>query len=226
MRVTDAHMSPIFGLYSDPGDEVLKSLRAGMASAPDLAAVDDLGVKHRVWTVTQPKAILRRRGNDGGQGSLHRRRASSVRDGARLPRRDAREARREPGRGVRARADVPVQHGRRGDRHPPDAPGNPLLARFLRRRLPREGARPPAGRKRATDRPRTRCGRWRRRAATGRRSRWSTGGNRFHLVTFPDLRAFCDRHLSRFPPQLRTARRRASPRLPVRAAAWRSPPRR
>jgi len=33
---------------------------------------------------------------------------------------------------------------------------------------------------------------------------WSTGGNRFHLVTFPDLHAFCDRHLPGFPPQLRT----------------------
>ena len=58
MRVTDAHMSPIFGLYSDPEDAVLKSLRSAMTSAPELAAVDDLGVKHRVWTVTQPKAIL------------------------------------------------------------------------------------------------------------------------------------------------------------------------
>jgi len=27
-----------------------------MAGAPDMAAVDDLGVKHRVWTVSQPKA--------------------------------------------------------------------------------------------------------------------------------------------------------------------------
>ena len=58
MRVTDAHMSPIFGLYSDPGDTVLKNLRAGMAAAPDLVAVDDLAVKHRIWTVAQPKAIL------------------------------------------------------------------------------------------------------------------------------------------------------------------------
>ena len=58
MRVTDVHMSPIFALYSDPKDEVLKSLRAAMAAAPDMAAVDDLGVKHRVWTVSQPKALL------------------------------------------------------------------------------------------------------------------------------------------------------------------------
>jgi uncharacterized protein (DUF1015 family) len=58
MRVTDVHMSPIFALYSDPKDEVLKSLRAAMAAAPDMAAVDDLGVKHRVWTVSTPKALL------------------------------------------------------------------------------------------------------------------------------------------------------------------------
>ena len=58
MRVTDVHMSPIFALYSDPEDEVLKSLRSAMAVAPDMAAVDDLGVQHRVWTVSQPKALL------------------------------------------------------------------------------------------------------------------------------------------------------------------------
>ncbi|HQU13186.1 MAG TPA: DUF1015 domain-containing protein, partial [Thermodesulfobacteriota bacterium] len=58
MRVTDVHMSPIFALYSDPKDEVLKSLRQAMATAPDMAAVDDLGVKHRVWTVSTPKALL------------------------------------------------------------------------------------------------------------------------------------------------------------------------
>jgi len=60
MRATDVHMSPIFALYSDPKDEVLKSLRTAMAAAPDMAAVDDLGVKHRVWTVSQPKAVLGR----------------------------------------------------------------------------------------------------------------------------------------------------------------------
>jgi len=58
MRVTDVHMSPIFSLYSDPRDEVLKSLRSAMAAAPDMAAVDDLGVKHRIWTVSTPKALL------------------------------------------------------------------------------------------------------------------------------------------------------------------------
>ena len=44
-------------------------------------------------------------------------------------------------------------------------------------------------------------------AAAGRDGKaigWSTGDNRFHLVTFPDLRAFCDRRLPEFPPQLRT----------------------
>ena len=58
MRATDVHMSPIFALYSDPKDEVLSSLRSAMAAAPDMAAVDDLGVKHRVWTVSAPKALL------------------------------------------------------------------------------------------------------------------------------------------------------------------------
>jgi hypothetical protein len=32
---------------------------------------------------------------------------------------------------------------------------------------------------------------------------WSAGGNRYHVATFPDLPAFCDKFLSKFPPQLR-----------------------
>ncbi len=31
-----------------------------------------------------------------------------------------------------------------------------------------------------------------------------SGGNRFHLITFPDLARFLYRHLSNFPAQLRT----------------------
>jgi hypothetical protein len=37
----------------------------------------------------------------------------------------------------------------------------------------------------------------------GKAIAWSTGGNRFHLVTFPDLPGFTGRHLAKFPPQLR-----------------------
>jgi len=99
MRATDVHMSPIFALYSDPKDEVLKSLRSAMAAAPDMAAVDDLGVKHRVWTVSTPKALLGAVEGMKGKG-LHRRRAPPVRDGAGVPGRDAEEARREPRRRV------------------------------------------------------------------------------------------------------------------------------
>jgi uncharacterized protein (DUF1015 family) len=57
MRTTEAHMSPIFGLYSDPSDEVAKALRGGLRSAPDLSATDDLGVNHRVWRVDDPASL-------------------------------------------------------------------------------------------------------------------------------------------------------------------------
>jgi uncharacterized protein (DUF1015 family) len=37
----------------------------------------------------------------------------------------------------------------------------------------------------------------------GKAIAWSAGGNRYHVATFPDLPAFCDKFLSKFPPQLR-----------------------
>jgi len=38
---------------------------------------------------------------------------------------------------------------------------------------------------------------------TGKAIAWSAGGNRYHVATFPDLPAFCDKFLSKVPPQLR-----------------------
>ena len=203
MRVTDVHMSPIFALYSDPKDEVLSSLRSAMAAAPDMAAVDDLGVKHRVWTVSAAQGAPGSGRRDEGEGGLHRRRAPPVRDGAGVPRRDAEEARREPRRRVRARAHVPVQHGRRGDRHPADAPRDPLRARLLGGRASSRRCAPTFRSRAGTARRRTRCAPWRRRG--GRE------GDRVERGREPVPRgrssricpAFCDKFLSKFPPQLR-----------------------
>src|SRR4030067_1068376 len=47
MRATEANTSPIFGLYSDPRDEVAKVLRGRLAGTPDFSATDDLGVNTR-----------------------------------------------------------------------------------------------------------------------------------------------------------------------------------
>jgi uncharacterized protein (DUF1015 family) len=53
-KACSANFSPIFSLYSDPCC-VLESLtRKEKERAPDLAVVDDDGVKHRLWRVTDP----------------------------------------------------------------------------------------------------------------------------------------------------------------------------
>jgi uncharacterized protein (DUF1015 family) len=57
MRATQAHMSPIFALYSDPSDKVASALIGKVRRAPDFLATDDLGVKHRVWTVDDPTVL-------------------------------------------------------------------------------------------------------------------------------------------------------------------------
>ena len=156
-------------------------------------------------------------GRDEGEGGLHRRRAPPIRDGAGVSRRDAEEARREPRRRVRARAHVPVQHGRRGDRHPADAPRHPLRARLLGGRVPREGARPPSGREPG-------------RLAGGRDASGGGGGEegegdrlergrepvpRGHL---PGPARFLRQVPLEVPAAAPTARRRSAPRVPPGAA--------
>ena len=203
MRVTDAHMSPIFGLFSDPGNEVLSSLRAGRASAPDLAAVDDLGVKHRVWTVTQPKAILgavERMADKGvfiADGHHRYETALAFRDEMRAKHGANPGAAYEHVLMFLCNMDdegIVILPTHRGIHSLPDFSDDVLLAK-VRAHLPvetRDGS--PEDAMSAVE-------------AAGRRGKaiaWSAGGNRFHLVTFPDLRDFCDRNLANFPPQLRS----------------------
>src|SRR4030067_356768 len=57
MRATEANTRPIFRSYSRPRDEVAKVLRGRLAGTPDFSATDDLGVKHRMWRVTDPAAL-------------------------------------------------------------------------------------------------------------------------------------------------------------------------
>jgi uncharacterized protein (DUF1015 family) len=202
MRVTDAHMSPIFGLFSDPPDEVLKSLRSGMAAAPDLSAVDDLGVKHRVWTVTQPKALLGAVEKMEGKGVFiadgHHRYETA------LAFRD--EMRRKHGANPAAAYEhvlmflcnmddegIVILPTHRGIHSVPGFDPGAFLAK-VRALLPvetRSGS--PEDAMRAVEE----AGR------KGKAIGWSTGGGLFHVATFPDLRGFCDARLVKFPPQLR-----------------------
>src|SRR5512135_230895 len=203
MRATDVHMSPIFGLYSDPKDEVLKSLRSAMAAAPDMAAIDDLGVKHRVWTVSTPEALLGAVEGMKGKGVFiadgHHRyeTALAFRDEMRKKHGTTPAAAYEHVLMFLCNMDdegIVILPTHRGIHSLPDFSSAGFLAK-VRSNLPvetRDGS--PEDAMRAVE-------------AAGRDGKaigWSIGDNRFHLVTFPDLRAFCDRHLSGFPTQLRT----------------------
>ncbi len=202
MRATDAHMSPIFGLYSDPGDEVLSSLRSGMDTGPDLSAVDDLGVKHRVWTVTRPDALRGAIGKMAGTGVF-------IADGHH--RYETALAFREEMRGKHgANPAAAYEHvlmflcnmddegivilpTHRGIHSVPGFSEDTFLAK-IRSVLPVETrAGSPEDAMRAVEEA----------GGSGKAIGWSAGGNRYHLVAFPDLHGFCDANLNAFPPQLR-----------------------
>ena len=50
-QATGFNISPVFGLYPDPENEVADKLTRAVASAPPLVAVDHLGVINRLWLV-------------------------------------------------------------------------------------------------------------------------------------------------------------------------------
>lgn len=52
----NAHLSPIFALYSDPEGGVIEFLRGAAVSSPMiLSYTDDQGITHRLWRVSNPK---------------------------------------------------------------------------------------------------------------------------------------------------------------------------
>jgi uncharacterized protein (DUF1015 family) len=57
MKATRANLSQIFGLYPDPQNAAQDLLEAAVASQTPLTATDHLGVVHRMWPVTNVKAI-------------------------------------------------------------------------------------------------------------------------------------------------------------------------
>lgn len=56
-RACQANMSQIFGLYPDPQNEAQNLLEAHVAGTAALEAVDHLGVKHRLWPVSDQDLI-------------------------------------------------------------------------------------------------------------------------------------------------------------------------
>ena len=56
-RATGFNVSPVFGLYPDPGGEVFQVLEPFTRKGPPLVAKDHLGVTNRLWVVTDTQAI-------------------------------------------------------------------------------------------------------------------------------------------------------------------------
>jgi uncharacterized protein (DUF1015 family) len=57
LRATGAYLSPIFGLFSRPGER-LRDV-AGVSGPPEIEATMDDGLVNRLWRVTDPAAIAR-----------------------------------------------------------------------------------------------------------------------------------------------------------------------
>jgi uncharacterized protein (DUF1015 family) len=54
-NATRYNLSPIFGLYPDPAAEVLAAVEKGLRDRTPLEATDHLGVRNRLWPVTDPQ---------------------------------------------------------------------------------------------------------------------------------------------------------------------------
>ena len=57
LRHTRGHFGQIFMLYSDPGCEVEAILNPAPDAEPDMDILDEYGVRHRAWKVSDPAAI-------------------------------------------------------------------------------------------------------------------------------------------------------------------------
>jgi len=203
MRATEANTSPIFGLYSDPGDGVAKALRARLPAQPDVTATDDLGVAHRMWRVSDPASLA------GAVGKMADKKVF-IADGhhryeTALAFRD--EMRAKHG----AREDAAYEHvlmflcnmdaegivilpTHRGIHSVPAFSAEEFAARV--------GSLVPLETRRGTPGDAERAV-----AEAGRKGKaiaWSAGGDRYHLASFPDPASFGEKNLSRFPAKLRT----------------------
>jgi uncharacterized protein (DUF1015 family) len=56
-RATGFNLSPVFGLYPDPANEVYARLEPLLRRSPPLVATDHLGVVNRLWVVTDSSAL-------------------------------------------------------------------------------------------------------------------------------------------------------------------------
>lgn len=203
MRATKANTSPIFGLYSDPQDQVLSALRRGLPGPPDMEAVDDLGIAHRVWKVWDPKAVAA-----AVEGMADKK--VFIADGhhryeTALAYRDEMRAAQGP------RPDAAWEHvlmflcnmDDPGIVILPTHRGIHSLAAFSEKEFDdRVRAVLPAETREGTPEEAARAA-----ALAGRRGKaivWAAAPSRYHLITFPDPGGFAARHLTHFPEPLRS----------------------
>lgn len=57
MRASNANLSQVFSLYSDPSQKVSQYLHEGRDARPVFSFEDKSSIHHRMWRVTQPEAI-------------------------------------------------------------------------------------------------------------------------------------------------------------------------
>jgi uncharacterized protein (DUF1015 family) len=203
MRVTEANMSPIFGLYSDPEDVVRAALTAGLAKEPSFRAVDDIGVQHRVWIVTDGAAIanatalMKDRGVFIADGHHRYETAFGFREEQRAKYGASPDAAYEHVLMFLCNMDdkgIVILPTHRGIHSVPGFSEEAFAAK-VREFLPmetREGS--PRDAIRAVEEA----------SRNGKAIAWSAGGNRYHVISFPDVKAFADSKLTSFPPELRT----------------------
>lgn len=204
MRATEANMSPIFGLYSDPDDAVAKSLRSARKGVPDGSATDDLGITHRVWKIDDPGAVaaaaagMRDRKVFIADGHHRYETALAYRDEMRKKHGGAREdAAWEHVLMFLCNMDdegIVILPTHRGIHSVPGFSEEEFASR-VRALLPMETRNgSPEDAMRAV-------------AERGKEVKtigWSAGVGRYHLVSFPDAARLGERHLERFPRELRT----------------------
>src|SRR5215213_4759253 len=56
-RATGFNLSPVFGLYPDPDEEVYRLLESFTLKNPPIVAMDHLGVTNRLWVVTDSATV-------------------------------------------------------------------------------------------------------------------------------------------------------------------------
>jgi len=203
VRATDAHMSPVFGLFSDPGHGVVAALRAAISGPPDLAATDDLRVSHRVWKVADPGTVRDVAGKMADRkifiadGHHRYETALAFRDEMRARHGENPAASFEHVLAFLCDMDdegIVILPTHRGVHSLPAFPAERFLAQ-VREHVPvvtAEGGPMEAlkGLEEAGKR--------------GKSIAWLTGGGRFHLASFPDPERFCAEHMSEYHPLLRS----------------------